>query len=169
MREQVERSGRPTTAYEFAQGMVDYGRDKQPPPRIFLVYGDDRREAFMGKIADRSGITAVEFTNSGGGLRPEETTTFHHEAERDTTLGQHGRGTTIALVYLESRGMHTEIKSSYAGKAWKVVTSLEGTETGLTQVLNVKGSWSDEPSDSTVFRVMGPTAAFLDQVDQLPE
>lgn len=175
MKEQVA-AGRPISAYEFAQGMVDYGKDYQPPPRIYIVYDDDRSEVFTGKLGSREGIKAIEFTNSGPGLTPEDTVIIHHDPDVDTTLGQHGRGTTITLTYLESQGMHTEVESNATdpktgtdARAWKVSTSLRDTESGKTKTVHVEGEWLDKTSNETVFRVLEPTGSFLDQLDKLPE
>lgn len=175
MKKQVE-SGRPTSAYEFAQGMVDYGSGHQPPPRINMVYSDGHREIFSGKIKNREGIAAVEFVNSGPGLAPEDTVIIHHDPNVDQTLGQHGRGTTITLAYLESEGIHTEIESNKRdpetdteARAWQVTTSLKDTEAGKTKTVHVTGKWLNKTSNQTTFRVLNPTKGFLDQVDRLPE
>lgn len=175
MAEQVEKEGRPTTAYEFVQGMVDYQRGESPA-RIFLIYRDGKRITYNNrKPFDRKGLVAVEFYNGGTGLTPEDLVIIRHGGDQKTR-GRWGRGISVTLTYMVSKGMEVEVeanatdkKTGVPNRTWSAKISLEPTESELTQQLKAKGRWLNARSNGITFRVLKPSQEFLDQIDKLPD
>ncbi|TSA44686.1 transglutaminase domain-containing protein [bacterium] len=163
------KQGRPTPLYELAQGQVDYGRDHNPPPRIFIVYKDGRRVEFTGKDFDPNKITALEFANSGEGLRPDYLQAMLHGGD-EKTLGKHGRGMKVALTYLTGQGMPIEIESHVPEHGnWKCRTVLRPTLTGRTKILGGDGEWLQGKRQETIFRIQNPKEEIVALLKNLPE
>jgi len=157
--EEAYNEGKPLFFYEFMQGQVDFGKMHLPPPRIILEYRDGTRKVFNGEkveITDDNPITAIEFNNSGPGLRPEECCIFRRGGGPNR-LGMHGRGTTVALSFLEKLGISTTVSSNHESQAWKGKTSLRPTDTDLTSVLHLEGVWEKHHSNTTSFRIENPS------------
>jgi hypothetical protein len=165
---EVEENGKPISVYELVQNMM-YGENYEPPPRIYFIYKDGRREVFTGNRFDDKDVATVEFINSGPGLAPEELTIVRH-GKGAGTLGVWGRGLKFTLNYLAMRDMGVEVESNLNGRAWKAETSLKTTISGLAETLFVKGqTLKDQTSDRTVFRIKNPTENFLKQINDLPD
>jgi len=163
MHEQVTSEGRATPLYEFAQGMCDYGASFMPPPRIYLVLQDGTRVKWTGGFFSEKDVASIEFVNAGPGLSPEDTVIIRHGGGNQTR-GKYGRGISVTLTYLASQGMSVEIESNLRGKAWKAVSTLCQTESGITDILAVNGSWTGRESNQTIFRVLSPDRSFFHQL-----
>jgi transglutaminase-like putative cysteine protease len=153
--------GVPIVLYEFMQGMVDYGRNYDPPPRIIITRQDGTREIFNGNVDtgnEENPITSLEFYNNGPGLSPEDTVIIRHDGKGVSELGTHGRGTTVSLAFLASKGMPVSISSNHCGTDWKLTSSLVPTEAKTTSVLGVKGKWGyPNPNPRTCFKIDNPS------------
>ena len=173
MKKAFERRGEPIVLYEFLQGMVDYGRGREPAPRLTLELKNGDRITYEGQpvqISADNPVVAMEFTNAGPGLAPENVVIFEHVGA-DDTLGMHGRGLTIALTYLASEGMAATVSSNYKNNSWSGATKLATTESGLSEVLTMDGKWQGKISEeeaSTTIRIENPTAALVEQISDLP-
>lgn len=171
MREAYE-GGNPTVLYEFMQGMVDYGRHHTPPPRIYIEYASGERAMFDGgriSIREHDPVIAIEFTNSGPGLSPEDLVIIRHEGN-NSKLGIHGRGISVALTLLAEKGIMTEVTSNFKGREWKAESSLANTESGITNVLNVSGRWGGAAeSPKTVFRLVNHETKLVAQLSAVKD
>lgn len=165
-------SGRGTAHSEFVQGMVDFGSDNEPPPRIYLIYDDGRVIAFKGKGFERRGLLRLEYFNAGKGLRPEDTVMDESRGGEDR-LGTHGHGTSYTLTYLSTIGIPVEIYSNYEGQAWWGRAGLAPSTTGTSDRLQVTGEWLGTRSNETRFVVHLPPGEaremLLDRLESLPE
>lgn len=165
-------SGRGTAHSEFVQGMVDFGSDNEPPPRIYLIYDDGRVIAFRGRGFERRGLLRLEYFNAGKGLRPEDTVMDESRGGEDR-LGTHGHGTSYTLTYLSTIGIPVEIHSNYEGQAWRGQAGLAPSTTGTSDRLQVTGEWLGTHSNETRFVVhlpLGDTREMLlDRLETLPE
>lgn len=166
-------AGRPLAMYEIMQGMVDYGKNHAIPPRISFVLVSGETVVFNGRNAPRNAteIAAIEFENHGPGLSPEDTVIDMHDA-REATLGEHGHGTTIALSYLESIGVHTTITSNYKGRNWQGKSNLQDTTTRKTKVLHIDGAWGEPclpEQQKTIFRIENPPQNMCDDLQKIPD
>lgn len=154
--DEVHRQGRHIWLYELIQGMTDYGRNHKPPPRIWIEYKSERREEFNGKAivaTEDDPVTALEFTNGGSGLSPEDTVINRHGGS-DDTLGTHGKGMTLSLCHLVSHGMKVKVSSHYRGRAWSGEAALQPTESGVTKTLRMDGRWKEKSErPGTCFRI----------------
>lgn len=173
---ECHKAGRPIALYELMQGMVDFGKNHNPPPRIhFILKEEGQKITYDGTNVptDAQSVEAIEFENYGQGLTPEDTVIdMHGEDEGEDTLGDHGHGTTIALTYLESMGIHTQIASNCMGRTWKGTTGLEDTPTGKTKRLIMDGVWGkncDPAEQKTVFRINHPTPQLVSDFQKIPD
>ena len=163
--------GDPIVLYEFMQGMVDYGRHNTPPPRIYIEYRSGQRVVFNGHLIEmRAGdpITAIEFTNNGPGLSPEDSVIIRHGGNGSASgLGIHGRGLTVAITFLAQKGVKTKIISNFKDREWEAESSLSPTESGVTDVLHVNGQWNGQAKDcKTVIRMENPDPRLIEQLSQ---
>lgn len=169
------KKGIPLAFYEIMQGMVTYGRNHTPPPRIYFVMSGGERIMFDGSNTPDSneGMEAIEFENHGPGLAPEDTVINMPDPDApEESLGEHGHGMTIALAYLTSIGLPVKISSNHKGRQWKGITSLRPTTTGKTEILHMDGAMGakvDKIEERTVFRIECPTEELLDDLRKVPD
>lgn len=167
----AQENGIPVVLYEFMQGMVDYGKDHDPPPRIWMEYKSGKKESFNGLPleSDHDPITAIEFCNAGPGLSPEDLVINRHGGG-ETTLGTYGKGLTLALTYLESLGIQAKVSSHYRDLSWSGSTLLMPTETAVTEILALKGSWGKSNNQgSTRIRLDNPPDWIIESLSKAGE
>lgn len=173
MARQIEEEGRPTFAYEFGQGNVDYDGHRKDPslprPRTFFVSRDGTKRAYRGDGVipfDREDVEAIEFFNAlvvdedYPGMGPSDAAAKKHGGS-DDTLGTHGHGTTITLTYLRHLGLEVEIESTVrvGDKVWdwKARAELEMADDERNTTMHVVGTWvGKSQAPQTVIRIKRP-------------
>lgn len=172
--EQARLNGQPIHVYELVQGMVDYGRDHMPPPRILIHYQSGLTRIFDGTKLEKNTedpVVGIEFTNGGQGMTPEDAVINRHGGD-DKTDGKYGKGLTLALCSLVDRGMPVRVSSHFMNRRWSGNVLLEPTETGITKILKNDGKWGELLEASagiTSVCVENPTDEFIDEFNQVPD
>lgn len=166
----AHKDGYPIAVYEFMQGMVDYGKGHEPPPRIWIEHKSGKKYSYKGNgeivQAEDDPVTAIEFVNGGKGMPPEDIIINRHEGDEDT-LGAYGKGLTLALSYIKTQGMVAKAGSYHDGKAWWGEVYLTPTESKVAEVLAIKGEWYDsEEGRTTRIRIENPTKIFVEEVSR---
>ncbi|MBU1992391.1 hypothetical protein KKG51_01690, partial [Patescibacteria group bacterium] len=169
--EAMMTSGGSLFAYELMQGMVDYGADVEPPPRVTIESKDGKRFIFDGfrpEGLESDQIAAIEFTHYGPGFNPEYLLNFDGESkDYEDKMGTHGRGTKISLAYLAFNGVQTAICSydiDHNDQPWMARTSSARTRIGGRQTVSYQFAKLDKSTPKrTTFRIENPTSEICNQ------
>ena len=165
----AHENGHPVALYELMQGLVDYGRGHNPPPRIWIEYRSGKRDIYTGAEVVQSEddpIIALAFINAGSGMSPEDTIINRHGGD-ERTLGMRGKGLKLACSYLTEQGMPVQIKSHYHSQTWEGAIHLRPTESNVTHVLRMEGVWKGkEINPQTIIRVEKPSQDLIKELNK---
>lgn len=172
IREAHELHGQPIALYELMQGLVDYGKGYNPPPRVIIEYANGEKHIFHGMpiLQGTSPITAISFVNAGSGMSPEDMIINRHGGG-EGTLGMRGKGLKLATSYLLEKGMRVKVSSHYEGRPWEGNITLRPTESNVTTVLHLDGKWkkSESAQHITNIRIEQPSDQFIQELCNTPD